>query len=323
MAEKKTAKVQTNTPAKKTMTKKARQTTKTKGGKPQKRLNRRTALITGASAGIGLDYATLLAEQGFDLVITARRKDRLQSLADRLETSYGVNIHIFPEDLSDPRAPKRLVEKITKEGLSIDFLVNNAGYTVPGNFDMAKWQSHADMLQTMLTAPTELCHLIGIGMAERGYGRIINMASVAGLLPGSPGGTLYGPVKSYLVKFSQALSAEYHDRGIHVQALCPGFVLSEFHDIAGNREQMNRLPKFMWLTGPDVCRKSYESVMENKGPIIVNGLFYKILATIVKILPSNLSTKLLSLHNRNATPLSRDIRDTASQSASQSAETRQ
>jgi NAD(P)-dependent dehydrogenase (short-subunit alcohol dehydrogenase family) len=151
MAEKKTAKVQTNTPAKKTMTKKARQTTKTKGGKPQKRLNRRTALITGASAGIGLDYATLLAEQGFDLVITARRKDRLQSLADRLETSYGVNIHIFPEDLSDPRAPTRLVEKITKEGLTIDFLVNNAGYTVPGNFDMAKWQSHADMLQTMLT----------------------------------------------------------------------------------------------------------------------------------------------------------------------------
>ena len=207
MAEKKTAKAQTKTPAKKTVTKKARQTAKTKVGKPKKRLNRRTALITGASAGIGHDYATLLAEQGFDLVITARRKDRLQSLADRLETSYGVNIHIFPEDLSDPRAPTRLVEKITKEGLNIDFLVNNAGYTVPGNFDMAKWQSHADMLQTMLTAPTELCHLIGIGMAERGYGRIINMASVAGLLPGSPGGTLYGPIKSYLIKFSQSLSA--------------------------------------------------------------------------------------------------------------------
>ena len=170
------------------------------------------------------------------------------------------------------------------------------------------------MLQTMLTSPTELCHLLSIGMAERGYGRIVNIASVAGLLPGTPGGTLYGPVKSYLIKFSQALSAEYHDQGIHVQALCPGFVLSEFHDIAGNREQMNRLPKFMWLNGPDVCLKSYESVMENKGPIVVNGLFYKILATIVKILPSNLATKFLSLHNRNAKPLARDIRDSASQS---------
>lgn len=277
-----------------------------------KGLNRRTALVTGASAGIGHDYATLLAQQGFDLVITARRKDRLQSLAGRLEASYGVNVHIIPEDLSDPRAPTRLVEKMNKEGLSIDFLVNNAGYTVPGYFDMVKWQSHAAMLQTMLIAPTELCHLIGIGMAERGYGRIINVASVAGLLPGSPGGTLYGPVKSYLIKFSQALSAEYHDKGIHVQALCPGFVLSEFHDIAGNREQMNRLPKFMWLTGPDVCRKSYESVMENKGPIIVNGLFYKILNLFVKIMPSNLATKLLSLHNRNVPPLPNDLRERAS-----------
>lgn len=277
-----------------------------------KGLNRRTALVTGASAGIGHDYATLLAQQGFDLVITARRKDRLQSLASRLEASYGVNVHIIPEDLSDPRAPTRLVEKMNKEGLSIDFLVNNAGYTVPGNFDMIKWQSHAAMLQTMLIAPTELCHLIGIAMAERGYGRIINVASVAGLLPGSLDGTLYGPVKSYLIKFSQALSAEYHDKGIHVQALCPGFVLSEFHDIAGNREQMNRLPKFMWLTGPDVCRKSYESVMENKGPIIVNGLFYKILNLFVKIMPSNLATKLLSLHNRNATPLPNDLRERAS-----------
>ena len=314
MAEKKTAKSQTKTPAKKPVTKKVRQTGKTKVRKPKRGLNRRTALITGASAGIGHDYATLLAEQGFDLVITARRKDRLQSLADRLEVAYNVDVHIFPEDLSDPRSPRQLMEKITKEDLSIDFLVNNAGYTVPGNFEMAKWQSHADMLQTMLTTPTELCHLLSIGMAERGYGRIVNIASVAGLLPGTPGGTLYGPVKSYLIKFSQALSAEYHNQGIHVQALCPGFVLSEFHDIAGNREQMNRLPKFMWLNGPDVCLKSYESVMENKGPIVVNGLFYKILATIVKILPSNLATKFLSLHNRNAKPLERDIRDSASKS---------
>ena len=136
---------------------KVRQTGKTKLRKPKKGLNRRTALITGASAGIGHDYATLLAKQGFDLVITARRKDRLQSLADRLEAAYNVDVHIFREDLSDPHAPRQLMEKITKEGLSIDFLVNNAGYTVPGNFDMAKWQSHADMLQTMLTTPTELC----------------------------------------------------------------------------------------------------------------------------------------------------------------------
>lgn len=283
---------------------KAAQTRKHKQG-----LNRRIALVTGASAGIGHDYAHLLAQQGFDLVLTARRKDRLKALADRLEASYGIEVHVFPEDLGNPSAPARLAEKIAGHGLHIDFLVNNAGYTVPGSFDVVKWQSHADMLQTMLVAPTELCHLISLSMAERGYGRIVNVASVAGLLPGTPGGTLYGPVKSYLVKLSQALSAEYNDKGIHVQALCPGFVLSEFHDVAGNREQMNRLPKFMWLNGPDVCRKSYEAVMENKGPIVVNGLFYRILCAVVKFLPNNLATFLMSRHNRNAVPLPHDLRE--------------
>lgn len=278
-------------------------------------LRRRTALVTGASAGIGKDYAGLLARQGFDLVITARRRDRLKSLAAELSKTYGVKVSFFTDDLSNPKAPARLADKIAKAGIEIDFLVNNAGYTVPGHFAEANWQAQADLIQVMLGSPSELTHIFLPSMVSRGYGRVVNVASVAGLLPGAPGGSLYGPIKSYMVKFSQALAAEHSNSGVYFQALCPGFTMSEFHDIAGNREQMNRLPKFMWLDGPQVCSKSFDHIMENKGPIVVNGWPYKLLTMIVKILPDNLAVSLLSRHNRNAHGLAKYDRNATHKSA--------
>ncbi|MGC6475182.1 MAG: SDR family NAD(P)-dependent oxidoreductase [Parvibaculales bacterium] len=270
---------------------------------------RKYALVTGASAGIGQEYADVLAQNGYDLVLTARREERLAELAGELETKYGIQVHYFAHDLSDPKAVGKLVKNIEKAGLEIDFLLNNAGYTVPGKFDMAKWSAQQELITTMLGAPSELIHAFGPKMREKGRGYIVNVASVAGLLPGAPGGTLYGPIKSFVVKFSQALYAEYAPSGVHVQGLCPGFVMSEFHDMAGNRDKMNRLPKYMWLDRRYLCETSFQNVMVNKGPICVPGLFYKVLTSIVKLLPSNFAARQLARHDRNAATLPHHARE--------------
>ncbi|MGC6472476.1 MAG: SDR family NAD(P)-dependent oxidoreductase [Parvibaculales bacterium] len=269
----------------------------------------RTALVTGASAGIGLHYARVLAENGFDLVLTARRKDRLDELAAELTAAHQIAVHCFAHDLSDPQTPQKLADDIEQAGLQIDFLLNNAGYTVPGGFDMARWEAQADLLQVMLTAPSKLVHIFGPHMRKRGYGRIVNVASVAGLIPGVPNGTLYGPIKSYVVKFSQALYSEYKQYGVHVQALCPGFVYTEFHDVAGNRAIMDKMPKYMWLDGDAICRESFRRVMDNAGPVYVMGGFYKALCYLVNLLPLRWSIAMLSRQNRNESPLPQHMRN--------------
>ncbi len=252
---------------------------------------KRTALITGASAGIGRDYARLLACEGYDLVITARREDRLKELAREIEDTHNVRVTIIPADLHAPEAPQKIAATLTRKKINIDYLVNNAGYSVPGRFRDVRWEVERDMIQSMLTALAELCHIFAPAMAARGFGRIVNVASVAAYLPGTDGGTLYSPIKAFVQRFSQSLAIEYRDMGVHVIALCPGFTWSEFHDVAGNRAAMNKLPAFMWLTGTDVVLQGHKAVELNKGPVVINGGIYRFLAKLMQILPENIMTR--------------------------------
>jgi short-subunit dehydrogenase len=191
----------------------------------------RTALITGASAGIGTALARVFAEHGFDLVLTARREARLVALASELEQKFGTRSTCIAEDLADPKAPRRLFDEVTARGIRIDALVNNAGYGVPKSYRNASWETHATFMQVLVTAVLELTHAFEPGMTERRYGRILNVSSLAGLVPGSAGHTLYGAAKSFLIKFSESLALEHAGDGVHVTALCPGFTHTEFHDV--------------------------------------------------------------------------------------------
>lgn len=260
----------------------------------------RTALITGASAGIGRDYARLLAARGYNLILTARRADRLKALADELTNGFQIQVTCLPDDLADPKAPARLAQKIAAAGLQVDYLVNNAGYSVPGFYRDVRWDVERDMIQVMVTAVAELSHIFGRDMAERGYGRIVNVASVAAYLNGSAGSTLYSATKAFVQRLSQSLAIEYRGTGVHVIAVCPGFTYSDFHDVVGNRAQMNRLPKFLWLEGPRVVREAHEAVEQNSGPIVINGLVYKLLAYGMRLLPENFLTRQASQQSRNA-----------------------
>lgn len=246
-----------------------------------------TALITGASSGIGEAFADVFAAEGFDLVITARREDRLRAVASRLEERYGRRVEVIVADLGRPDACAWLCDQIAARGIAIDALVNNAGYGVPGSYTASSWERHLTFLQVLVVSVTELTHRLLPGMIERGYGRIINVASLAGLVPAPAGHTMYGASKAFLIKFSEALSHEVRTHDVHVTALCPGFTWSEFHDVTGTREQMNRLPRWMWLDAQTVARQGFDAVMAGR-TIFVNGQVNRTIAALARYLPQRI-----------------------------------
>lgn len=248
----------------------------------------RTALVTGASAGIGRAFAVHLAARGYDVVLVARRVDRLESLASELQTAHGIRAHVLPEDLADPGAPARLEAALTARQLRIDVLVNNAGYGVPGRYAHTAWADQSAFLQVLVTAVADLTHRLLPGMLERGYGRIINVASLAAHVPAAAGHTLYAAAKAFVVKFSEALHEETRAQGVHVSASCPGFTYSEFHDVTGTREQMRNMPGWMWQQAEPVVAESYEAVMAGR-PVAITGRVNRLLARAARYAPEALS----------------------------------
>ena len=248
---------------------------------------RPTSLITGASAGIGAAFARTLAARGHDLILTARRAERLEALANELRGKHGCAVTVLPLDLAAPGAAGELADTIAVRGLAVDWLINNAGYGVPGTFDGNDWKTHEDFVRIMMEAPTELAWRLLPAMRERGYGRIINVASLAGHVPSTAGHTLYGASKAYLIKFSQSLALENADRDVHVCALCPGFTWSEFHDVTGTRETMNRMPSYMWQTAEAVVAEGIAAV-EAGDPVHVTGRVNRTIKAFAKLIPDRL-----------------------------------
>lgn len=246
------------------------------------------SLVTGASSGIGAEFARQLAAGGHDLVLTARRADRMETLATELRERYATHVTVLPHDLADPATPQMLCDALEQRGLQVDWLINNAGYGVPGTLDANGWTTHADSLQVLLIAPTELAWRLLPGMRQRGHGRIINVSSLAGHVPGPAGHTLYAATKAYLIKFSQSLALENLSAGVNVCALCPGFTWSEFHDVTGTRDKMNKMPGFMWLSAQEVVRQGIAAV-ERGASVYIPGRVNRLIKTIVQLMPDRLA----------------------------------
>lgn len=249
------------------------------------------ALVTGASSGIGADIAREYARRGKPLVLTARRVEKLEALA--AELSPQVPCVVLAADLADPAAPAQLFAQTQARGLFVDTLVNNAGFGVPGRYAGVEWQAHADTLQVLLVAVARLTHLYLPAMEAAGRGRILNVASLAGLVPPTAGHTLYGPTKAWLIRFSETLDQECRDRGVFVTALCPGMTYTEFHDVNGMREKVDKLPKGIWLTSAEVARLGVEAV-EAGVPRVITGRSNKLIAALSKYLPDRLVRALLA-----------------------------
>ncbi|HET6576603.1 MAG TPA: SDR family oxidoreductase [Fimbriiglobus sp.] len=191
---------------------------------------RPVALVTGASAGIGRELARRFARGGHDLVLTARRVDELRTLADELRAA-GVTAHVVPADLSDPAAPRKLFDEIAAAGLTVDVLVNNAGFGVYGPFADADPDRLLAMVRVNVLALTELCRLFIPGMVARGRGRVLNVASTAAFQPG-PLMAGYYATKAYVLSLSEALAHELRGTGVTVTCLCPGPTRTEFAAVA-------------------------------------------------------------------------------------------
>lgn len=240
------------------------------------------ALITGASSGIGAAIAREYARRGKPLVLTARRADRLHLLAAELQAL--VPCEVVVADLSLVDAPAALFRATQARGLRIDTLVNNAGYGVAGRYLSQDWKTHADFLQVMLVAVGELTHLYLPAMEAARYGRILNIASLAGLVPASAGHTMYGASKAWLIRFSECLALEVRDRGVNVTALCPGFTYSEFHDVNGMRASVSKLPKWLWRSSEEVARIGVSAVESGKSRVVV-GWPNRAIALFCKLAP--------------------------------------
>ncbi len=244
---------------------------------------RPVALVTGASSGIGATFAGALAAIGYDLIVVARRRKRLEALAHDLGATFGAGVEVLPADLSDD-AQLRQVERRIAETPNLEFLVNNAGFGTLGRFFDADLDAEDRMHRVHVIATMRLTHAALRIMVPRRLGAIINVASVAAFAP-APGSVSYGATKAWMVAFSRGLRLELRSAGspVRIQALCPGFTYSEFHDVLGM--DRSRIPRGWWMTSEQVVEESFRGLAENR-LIVIPGFRYRALVAAIRLTPT-------------------------------------
>jgi hypothetical protein len=243
---------------------------------------RKTALITGASSGIGLDFARLFAEGGYNVVLVARGQEKLEALAQELAGPYGVRAVAVPADLADAASAKRVMERVAAEGLQVDVLINNAGYASYGPFAQTDLEDEVKMIQVNVTALTALSKAVLPGMLERKQGRILNVASTAAFQPG-PLMAVYYATKAYVLSFSEALAEEVRGTGVSVTCLCPGPTKTGFQARAKMEESKLVAGKDI-MDSLTVARAGYEALHRGQ-TVTIPGVMNKLLAQSVRLMP--------------------------------------
>ncbi|MBR7835243.1 SDR family oxidoreductase [Actinospica durhamensis] len=244
-----------------------------------------TALITGGTAGIGSAFAEKFATLGYDLVLVARDRERLEDCAVRLRRQSGADVQTLSADLSTVEGRAAVEERLADRGRPVDILVNNAGFALGASFRRGTVEEEERLLDVHVRAVLRLTHAALPGMVERGKGSVINVASVAAFVPR---GT-YSAAKAWVVAFSESVAAELGDTDVRCMALCPGFAHTEFHERAGIDE--GDIPKWMWLNASDVVDAAIADLRKGL-TVSVPSARYKILVGASKLVPRRLSTKV-------------------------------
>jgi hypothetical protein len=251
----------------------------------------KTALITGASAGIGLEFAKIFAKEKYDLIITARNGTKLNELATEIKNKHNVNVKVVVKDLSKQNAGEEIFDELKNENIVTDVLINNAGFGVFDNYWDVKLQDEKNMLQVNIMALTELTNLFAKDMANRGGGKILNVASTAAFQPG-PTMAGYYASKAFVLSYSQAIDFELRKKGVQVSTLCPGPTITEFQ-IRANMEDLNLFKKGFTMSAEKVAQIGYYGLMKGK-PVIIAGAMNKISAMSSKISPAKVSMKIVN-----------------------------
>ncbi|SPZ49402.1 Putative ketoacyl reductase [Sarcina ventriculi] len=240
----------------------------------------KTALITGASFGLGFEFADIFAKEKYNLVIVARNKEKLEDVALKLRKKYGIEVTIIVADLSNVNSPKRIYDEISEKGIKIDVLVNNAGSGKYGFFADSQDASSIDMINLNITSVTLLTKYFLTDMVKRHSGKILIVSSIGAFQP-NPFGSVYGATKAYELLLAESLSGELINSGVTISALCPGPTKTEFATRAGKKDA-----KFA-MDARTVALEGYKGMMQGK-LIIIPSIKYKIEVFLAKLLPAKI-----------------------------------
>ena len=245
-----------------------------------------TALITGPTAGIGKSIAYQLAEKGYDLFLVARREDRLQDLKSDIENKFQVRVHYLKSDLASPDAPQEIYDYGKSMNLDISTLILNAGYQINTKLEEATLQEEEDCLRVLGLSVIMQSKLYIKDLMTRGGGHIMVVSSMAGFSPPSTEfAILYGPVKTFMNRFVEALNGAYNKNNIYSTALCPGFTVTEFHTMSGTQDRMDKVPSFMKLSADQVAQEGIDGMFKNK-EIVIPGNLNRFLISVLRFFPT-------------------------------------
>ncbi|OHB67559.1 MAG: short-chain dehydrogenase [Planctomycetes bacterium RBG_13_62_9] len=251
-------------------------------------MGEKMALITGASSGIGEQLARIHAQHGGDLVVVARRQEKLEALKTELEKAHGITVHVLAKDLTEPDAAQAIHEELRSRGVAVDYLINDAGFGYRGLFHEQDWARNEAMIKLNILALTALTRVFVPEMIARGSGRILNVASMGGFVPG-PLQAVYYASKAFVISFSEGIANELAGTGITVTALCPGPTESEFTRSAQMRDV--RLTSMM-SSAHKIAAAGYAAMLKGK-TVVVPGLLNKITVHgLLRISPRRLTTRI-------------------------------
>ena len=245
------------------------------------------ALVTGASSGIGLEVSKNLASKGYNLVLTARRTDLLNDLANDIENQYGINVDVISKDLSLYDSPKEIYEFCESKNYDINLLVNNAGYGIKTAFHNTSVEDEENFIRVLGTSVIMLTKLFLPKMIENGDGKIMIVSSVASFAAPSAIQPLYGPIKTFMNRFSDSININYKHKGITSTSVCPGFTVTGFHTASGVQEQMDRVPKFMVFSAERIAKEAVDATLAGKS-LCVPTKTYKFLVFMLKNIPQSI-----------------------------------
>lgn len=244
-------------------------------------LKGKLALVTGASSGLGVDFARELARRGCHLVLVARREDRLQAVQQEIVDRYGVEVAVLPEDLATPEAAQLIYNRLQEQGKAVDVLVNNAGFGLFGPAWEIPWEQERQMLQVNILALAQLTHLFLPDMLARNSGFILLVASYGAFVP-TPTYASYSATKSYVLSLGEALNYELRNTNVGVSVISPGVVATEFHQVAGQR--LNLYQRLTTTQGADVARAGIEGMLKRQ-PNVIPDWLTKLTVWSTRIMP--------------------------------------
>lgn len=256
-----------------------------------------TALITGASSGIGQEFARYHAQQGGDVIIVARRKDALMALKTDLETQYGITATVIAQDVGNPKGARALYAAVQKSGIKIDILINNAGFGGHGNFIERTLDDDLAMIDLNVNSLVTLCHLVGNDMVTQGGGKILNVGSTAGMMPG-PLQATYFATKAFVASFSQAIDHELRPQGVTCTVLAPGYVETEFAktaDLGGTG-----LVKQRGKTAAETAKIGYDAMMRGKLHVVNETMLSFVTNWIIPLMPRRIALNIISRMQKKA-----------------------